>query len=69
MAAAPGATTPTTPVPALAGRSPTYIFRQLYDIQKGTRKGVNATLMQPVVGLLTEDDMISIAAYLASRAP
>ncbi len=66
MSVAPGGT---TPVPALAGRSPTYIFRQLYDMQKGARKGANAALMQPVVGLLAEDDMISIAAYLASRAP
>jgi cytochrome c553 len=66
MSVAPGGT---TPVPALAGRSPTYIFRQLYDIQKQARKGAAAALMQPVVGLLKEDDMVSIAAYLASRAP
>ncbi len=66
MSVAPGGT---TPVPALAGRSPTYIFRQLYDMQKGARKGASAALMLPVVGLLTEDDMIGIAAYLASRAP
>jgi cytochrome c553 len=66
MLVAPGGT---TPVPALAGRSPTYIFRQLYDIQKQARKGANAALMQPVVGLLNEEEMIGIAAYLASRAP
>src|SRR5207249_1733314 len=28
------------PVPGLAGRSPSYTVRQLYDMQQGTRKGV-----------------------------
>lgn len=55
------------PVPALAGRSPSYIVRQLYDIQIGSRKGEWSPLMKPVVEKLTEDDMIAIAAYVASR--
>jgi cytochrome c553 len=59
--------TPMTP--PLAGRSPTYMFRQLHDIQKQTRRGANIALMWPVVAQLTEGDMIDIAAYLASRAP
>jgi len=56
-------------VPGLAGRSAIYIFRQLYDIQHGARKGVSVALMQPVVAKLTQDDMIALAAYMASREP
>jgi cytochrome c553 len=56
-------------VPGLAGRSAVYIFRQLYDIQHGARKGVSVALMQPVVQKLNQDDMIALAAFMASRAP
>jgi cytochrome c553 len=56
-------------VPGLAGRSAIYIFRQLYDIQHGARKGNSVALMQPVVAKLTQDDMIDLAAYMASRMP
>lgn len=56
------------PVPPLAGRSPTYLVRQLYDIQSGTRSGVWTSLMKPVVANLTTDDMVAIAAYLSSRS-
>ena len=55
------------PVPGIAGRSPSYIVRQLWDIQQGTRKGTWSPLMKPVVEHLTQDDMIAIAAYVASR--
>jgi cytochrome c553 len=55
------------PVPGLAGRSPSYIARQLYDIQQGTRKGTWSELMKPVVSKLNNDDLIDIAAYTASR--
>jgi cytochrome c553 len=57
------------PVPALAGRSPSYIVRQLYDIQHGVRDGIWAELMKAVVAKLSEEDMVSIAAYTASRVP
>jgi cytochrome c553 len=55
------------PVPGIAGRSPSYLVRQLYDMQQGARKGVWADLMKPVVAGLSEDDMLSIVAYTASR--
>lgn len=54
------------PVPGIAARSPSYIVRQLYDTQQGTRHGVWADLMKPVVAKLTVDEMMSIAAYSAS---
>jgi cytochrome c553 len=57
------------PVPALAGRSPSYLFRQLYDIKHGTRAGSWTTLMQPVLANLDEQDMVALAAYAAARAP
>ena len=56
-------------VPGLAGRSAIYIFRQLYDIQHGTRTGTAVALMQPVVAKLSQDDMISLAAFMSSRTP
>jgi cytochrome c553 len=55
------------PVPAIAGRSPSYIVRQLWDIKEGTRKGEWSPLMKPIVENLTQDDMLAIAAYVASQ--
>ena len=54
-------------VPPIAGRSPSYIVRQLWDIQQGTRNGAQAQLMKLVVANLTPDDLVAIAAYLSSR--
>jgi cytochrome c553 len=55
--------------PPLAGRSPSYLARQLYDIQKFTRNGPGAQLMRPVVEKLNEEDILNITAYLASLQP
>jgi cytochrome c553 len=57
------------PVPGIAGRSPSYLVRQLYDMQQGARKGLWTDLMKPVVSKLSEEDMLNIAAYTASREP
>lgn len=57
------------PVPPLAGRSPSYTVRQLFDLQQGVRKGPWSALMKSAVEKLTVDDMIAIAAYTASREP
>ena len=54
------------PVPMLAGRSPSYLVRQLYDVQHGFRKGEWTVQMKPVVARLSADDMMDIAAYLSS---
>lgn len=56
-------------VPALRGRSPSYIVRQLYDFQHGTRSGAAADLMKPEVANLTPGSRLAIAAYLASLKP
>ena len=55
--------------PPLAGRSPSYFARQLYDIQQYTRNGPGTQLMRPVVQNLNEDDILAITAYLASLEP
>lgn len=57
------------PVPGLAGRSPSYVFRQMNDMKQGMRKGTWTPLMKPVVESLAEDDMLAIAAYTASLKP
>ena len=56
-------------VPGIAGRSPSYSFRQLYDFKSGTRAGVDGVLMKPTVDKLTVEDMMALAAYIASLAP
>jgi cytochrome c553 len=57
------------PVPGLAGRSPSYLVRQMNDMQQGNRIGIWSELMKPVVSKLNDEDMIAIAAYLASLKP
>jgi cytochrome c553 len=57
------------PVPRLAGRSPSYIARQLFDMQHGNRAGGWTPLMVPVVANLGPDDLLTAAAYLASLQP
>jgi cytochrome c553 len=57
------------PVPGIAGRSPSYVVRQMYDMQAGARKGVWTPLMTKVVSSLSEEDMLAIAAYTASLKP
>jgi len=54
-------------VPGIGGRSPSYLVRQMYDMQTGARNGSWSELMKPVVAKLTAEDLISIAAYVASR--
>jgi cytochrome c553 len=56
-------------VPPIAGRSPSYIARQLFDMQRGSRNGASAQLMKLVVANLNGDDILAIAAYAASRVP
>jgi cytochrome c553 len=57
------------PIPNLAGRSPSYLARQMYDMKLGTRKGAMAALMTPVLANLSESDIVDIVAYLSSREP
>jgi cytochrome c553 len=56
-------------VPGIAGRSPSYIVRQLYDFKHGARGGNGSELMKPVVEALSVDNMLALAAYAASLPP
>ena len=57
------------PIPGIAGRSPSYIIRQLYDFQQGVRAGPSSALMKPIVEKLRQEDMIALAAYISSLQP
>ena len=56
-------------VPRLAGRSPSYLARQLHDLRAGKRRGGAAELMKPVVANLSDEDIVDLCAYLASCDP
>ena len=55
--------------PPLAGRSPAYLARMLWDIKTGARHGPAVAAMQGPAGALSETDIIDVAAYLASLKP
>ncbi len=56
-------------VPPIAGRSPTYLLRQLLAFKNGARSGEAAAQMTPTVEKLELDDMIALAAYMGSLYP
>lgn len=53
--------------PPIAGRSPSYLIRQLQDVKMGTRRSPLSLTMLPVVANLTNADFVDIAAYVSSR--
>ena len=57
------------PIPPIAGRSPTYVLRQLLAFQTGARAGATGLPMRTVVKKLRMDAMIDVAAYAASLPP
>jgi cytochrome c553 len=57
------------PMPALAGRSPSYLARQLWDFRQGNRAGAWSALMAGAVADLTEAQIVDIVAYAASLQP
>lgn len=56
-------------VPPIAGRSPSYILRQLMNIKAGTRQDAGSIPMQAVVEKLGTDEMVALAAYVGSLSP
>lgn len=56
-------------VPSIAGRAPSSIMRQLYDLKSGARGGGNSAEMEKVVKYMTNSDMLALAAYLGSLTP
>ena len=56
-------------IPPIAGRSPSNLVRQIYDIKAGARNSADVQRMRPVVKPLNDEDIVDIVAYLASRKP
>ncbi|MCG2586376.1 c-type cytochrome [Massilia sp. TS11] len=53
--------------PDIAGKAPSYTLKQLRDFKSGARSGPNAGQMQSLTAALDEDDMLALAAYLATQ--
>jgi len=56
-------------VPSIAGRSPSSLVRQLYDLKSGSRRGGKSSEMEKVVKYMMNSDMVALAAYLGSLKP
>lgn len=56
-------------VPPLAGRSPSYLLRQLVAFRTGARAGAASAPMREMAAALTIEDMVAAAAYAGARAP
>jgi cytochrome c553 len=56
-------------IPALAGRPPSYLMRQLYAYKMKERTGAAAAPMVRIAGELSNQAMLTAAAYLASLPP
>lgn len=56
-------------IPRIAGQHAIYLYRQLRDMKEGDRNDRDAVLMANVVENLSDDDMIALSAFMASRAP
>jgi cytochrome c553 len=54
------------PIPPLAGRSPSYMMRQLFDMKTGTRRGPWAEVMKPIVDRMSVQEMAAVVAFAAS---
>ena len=59
----------TDAAPRIAGRSPSYLARQLVDIKYGSRTGAEVGPMLVVVEQLTSEDILALTAYVSSLSP
>src|SRR5258708_38227510 len=57
------------PLPSIVRRSPSYMFRQLYDFAPRARTGEWSPLIAHGVIDLDQNDMLAIVVYLASVHP
>ena len=57
------------PVPPIAGRSPSYLLRQLLAFRTGARATSTSAPMQAVASSLSLDEMIAVSAYAGSLRP
>ena len=59
----------TDKIPPIAGRSPTYLLRQLLAFKNGARDNEAAKQMDAVVEKLELEDMVALAAWVGSLYP
>jgi cytochrome c553 len=59
----------TDKIPPIAGRSPTYLLRQLIAFKNGARTNEAAKQMDAVVEKLELEDLVALAAYVGSLYP
>lgn len=59
----------TDKIPPIAGRSPTYLLRQMLAFRNGVRVNENSVQMNAVVEKLTVPEMIDLVAYVSSLYP
>lgn len=55
--------------PKLAGQNEQYIFNQMSDIKSGARNNGQTAAMKGVMHLVNDDEMKTIAAWLAGLQP
>jgi cytochrome c553 len=55
--------------PPIAGRSPSYIMRQLVAFGTGARAGAASAPMRATTSSLSLEDMVALSAYVASITP
>jgi len=55
--------------PTIAGRSPSYLVRQMFDMKHRKREGLLSIQMAPLLYTLGQEDMLAAAAYLATLPP
>lgn len=56
-------------IPAIAGRSPTYLMRQLVDMRAHARSGKGAETMKSFYEVFSDTDLLAVSTFVASRAP
>ena len=57
------------PIPPIAGRSPSYLFRQLLAFRNGARVSATSAPMQAVAASLDMNELIAVASYAGSLRP
>jgi cytochrome c len=55
--------------PKIAGQNAKYLERQMLDIKSGVRTNGNSAAMQGVMHLVSEEEIKTIATYVASLKP
>ena len=61
------AKTPLLPdYPKLAGQNKAYLLRQMQDIKSGARSNANTAAMKGVMPIVTDQDMVALAEYIAT---